>query len=361
MKQKKPTYRIIKVPDFFHKKAGKLPGSLDYTGKPKTTKAEISLISYHEDDILVSPIEDIGTLVLKDQTNHWIQVKSLHDTGQISNLGKRFSIHPLVLEDILNTEHLPKSEITDNKLFVTLKSLKFDKEEGLIYSPVSFILTNNSLISFQDKPLGSFTTVQKRLEEKQGKIRMKGTDYLLYQLIDAIVDNYFIAIENIRQQFEEIEDKLLGKANKDYLSEIHELRNTLMFVRRQLSALTKTLQPFIKEVYTDFISENTRLYFRDIYDHLIHLNELTESYKELQNNLVEMNNNNLNNQMNQVMKTLTVIASLFIPLTFLVGIYGMNFEYMPELSWHYGYPVLLGIMVVIVVVLLVIMKRKRWL
>jgi len=361
MNNKKTTYRFINVPVFFHKKAGKLPGSLDYTGEPKTTKAEISLLSYLEDDIQLSSVEDIENLTLKDQYKHWIQVKSLHDTGQISSLGKRFSVHPLVLEDILNTEHLPKSEITDNKLFVTLKSLKFDKENGLIYSPVSLILIENTLISFQDKPLSSLAAIQKRLEEKQGKIRAKGADYLLYQLIDAIVENYFIAIENIRQEFEEIEDKLLGKANKDYLSEIHELRNTLMFIRRQLSALMKTLQPFVKETYSDFISENTQLYFRDIYDHLIHLNELTESYKELQNNLVEMNNSNLNNQMNQVMKTLTVIASLFIPLTFLVGIYGMNFEYMPELSWHYGYPVLLGAMAVVVIVLLLIMKRKRWL
>lgn len=343
------------------KKVGQPPGTLTYTGELKQDKQNISLIKYDPkeydstDDLSV---ETIASDVEPEKVN-WINIDSLHDVNTIEKLGTQFNIHNLVLEDVLNTEHLPKFENFDDYIFFTLKMLQINDDNTINTENISFVIGKNYLLSFQEKRGDLFNPVRERIKEGKGKARGRKSDYLFYLLVDKIVDNYFIVLETIRESIENIEDELINNPKRNLLNEIHALKRLFIFVQRSIFPLREALNKLMKEE-SALVQKSTITYLNDIYDHILHLIDVYNSSRDTIMNLVELNMSNMNTSMNNIMKTLTVVASIFIPLTFLAGIYGMNFEYMPELGWKWAYPGLLIIMATLGIGMYLFMKRKKW-
>lgn len=352
---------MINLNKILSKKVGQPPGTLTYTGEAIQEKQEISLIKYDskEFDSLddFSP-DNILSNVEQEKVN-WINTDSLHDITAIEKLGAHFNIHNLVLEDILNTEHLPKFENFDDYIFFTLKMLKISDDNTISAENVNFIIGKDYLLSFQEKRGDLFNPVRERIREGKGKARVRKSDYLFYLLADKVVDYYFVVLETIRENIENIEDELINNPNKNLINDIHALKRLFVYVQRSIFPLREALNKLMKEESV-LIQKSTITYLNDIYDHVLHLIDVYNSSRDMIMSLVELNMSNMNTSMNNIMKTLTVVASIFIPLTFMAGVYGMNFEFMPELTWKWAYPGLLIIMAAIGIGMYLFMKRKKW-
>lgn len=345
------------------KKAGLPPGSLIHIGKQKTETVRISIIDYDLSDLtektLNSP-EDCIPFIKKD-TVSWINIDGLHDPETISTIGKIFDLHPLLLEDVLNTNHRPKVEEFDDYIFLSLKMLDLDKDKNAVTSEqVSLILGKNWLLSFQEQEGDIFNTLRERLRTKKGNIREKKTDYLLYRLIDTVVDNYFFITEHISEESEILEEKVLLSTDKELLQEIQNLKKQLIKAKKYINPLREVIS-YIQKDSNILISEGTTRYLNDVYEHIIQLSENIETQRDTISNIMDLYHSGLSNKMNQVMQVLTIIATIFIPLTFVAGIYGMNFDNMPELHWKYGYFMVWAIMAGIIVIMVMYFKRKKWL
>lgn len=344
------------------KKSGLPPGTLIHIGKKRANKVKISVIDYTEttfDEFECDKIEDAFTF--KDSnTVSWINIDGIHETELIDIIGSHFGHHPLLLEDIVNTLNRPKLEEFDDYLFLTLKMLGISKDQKTILSEqVSFILGKNYVISFQEQPGDIFDSIRVRIKESKGNIRKRKNDYLFYRLIDTIVDHYFFIVEHLSEQIERLEDVVLKSQTPEVLQEIQSLKTELIQLRKSISPLREAIGTISKDEIK-FIHKNTFHYFNDVYQNLLQVAESIDIYREMTKNLMDLYQSGINNKMNQVMQILTVIATIFIPLTFIVGIYGMNFEYMPELKWRYGYFIIWGIMVLVVLFMLRFFKRKNW-
>ena len=289
---------------------------------------------------------------------NWINLDGLQDHSIISKLGEHFSLHSLLLEDI-TSEHQPKAEEYEEYLFFTLKMLYKIQEGEIEYEQISFVLGKDYLLSFQEKEGDPFTSFRDRIRMDQGRVRRKKPDYLLYRLIDIIVDNYYVVLDEIGQQIEHIEDAIYKDPSAKEFQQIQRLKKELIFLRKALYPLRDALSKLIKDESGFIESQNAR-YFSDIYDHVVHLIDSMDTYKDLTTSLMDIHINTLNTRMNEVMKVLTVISTIFMPLTFIVGVYGMNFEYMPEIPWKWGYPVIWGIMILIAGAMLRYFKFKKW-
>lgn len=296
---------------------------------------------------------------LKKSKVKWIHFNSIQNIDSIEKAGQYFDFHPLLIEDILNPGLLPKGEYYKNHLLFTLKMLHVDKMNDIAHEQISFILGNDYLITLQEQPGDFFNLAKEKTLNQKGKVWKNGTDYLFYIIVDLIVDNYFNIMEYLREQLDEIEDLLVESPNQNYIHNLHEIRKKIVLVRKYVFSLLESLQNLISDE-PDQISESNYKYLNDIKDHVQYNFELVESFKEDQRSLVELNQSNQSNSMTQVMKTLTIITSIFIPLTFIVGLYGMNFHYMPELTWRWGYFGVLGFMVIVTALMIWYMKRKRW-
>lgn len=344
------------------KKSGLPPGTLIHIGKKRANKVKISVIDYTEttfDEFECDKIEDAFSF--KDSnTVSWINIDGIHETELIDIIGSHFGHHPLLLEDIVNTLNRPKLEEFDDYLFLTLKMLGISKDQKTILSEqVSFILGKNYVISFQEQPGDIFDSIRVRIKESKGNIRKRKNDYLFYRLIDTIVDHYFFIVEHLSEQIERLEDVVLKSQTPEVLQEIQSLKTELIQLRKSISPLREAIGTISKDEIK-FIHKNTFHYFNDVYQNLLQVAESIDIYREMTKNLMDLYQSGINNKMNQVMQILTVIATIFIPLTFIVGIYGMNFEYMPELKWRYGYFIIWGIMVLVVLFMLRFFKRKNW-
>lgn len=342
-------------------KVGQIPGSLTYTGVKRDDKPAIRLLQYDEKEISINEELAYEDILKKIQTNkvNWVHFFTLDQVETIEKFGLHFDIHNLMLEDILNVDHLPKVEFSEDHVFFTLKILGFNSEDHLEMEHASFILGDHYLLSFKEQRGELFKQIMKRIEGNIGKVRKKRSDYLFYLLVDTIVDNYFLLIEKLRKELEVLEDDLIENPDKNYINEIHRIKRQILTVRKYILALREAVINLINEEPEQIFESNYK-YLRDIQDHVNFVFEALETFREDQKSLMELNNSNMNNNMNQVMKTLTVVASIFIPLTFIAGIYGMNFKYMPELSWRWSYFLVLGIMVVISILMIWYMKRKKW-
>ena len=343
-------------------KVGQIPGSLVYTGIRKEENPALRLIQYNEHEIFYNqelPYQDILNK-LDDNKVNWIHFFTLDQLEAIEKVGEHFDLHSLMLEDILNVEHLPKVEFSEKHIFFTLKILSFDQDFNLEQEHASFILGTNYIISFKEQRAELLKPVRERIEKGIGKVRTKRADYLFYLLVDAIVDNYFLMLEEFRSYIEETEDLLIDNPSQNYIGRIHHIKKQVIAARKYIFALREAMNQLIKEE-PDQIYESNYKYLRDIQDHVNYVFESMETFREDQKSLMELNSSNQNNSMNQVMKTLTMVATIFIPLTFIAGIYGMNFEYMPELGWKWGYFSALGAMGIVSVLMIWFMKRKRWL
>lgn len=344
------------------KKAGLPPGTLIHIGNKNSSKTKISVIDYTNTTLSeLNNITPEESFPFKDSASvSWINVDGIHNTDIIQAFGTHFDFHPLVLEDIVNTLHRPKFEEFNDYVFMTLKMLGIDKDGSTIIAEhISFILGKNYLISFQEEKGDVFDPIRARLRESKGNIRNRGGDYLFYRLVDAIVDQYFFITDLLSDQIERLEEQVLKSQTSKILHEIQKLKHQLIFLRKSLSPLREAIT-LLQKNEVKLIQKNTVHYFNDVYEHIIQVTESIEMYREMAANLMDLYQSGINNRMNQVMKVLTIIATIFIPLTFIVGVYGMNFDYMPELRWKYGYFFTWGIMIAVVLLMLKYFRRKKW-
>ena len=344
-------------------KAGMPPGTLVHIGKESNQQVSFSLVSYNTETAEEIPVSSVQQCVdaMKKGFIMWINVNGIHNTCVIEEIGKAFNLHPIVLEDITNTEQRPKFEDFDDYVFFTLKNLDFNKNERMInYDQMSFIFTDQLVISFQEKEQGIFDLIKERLLNGKSKSRSRGADFLVYLLIDAVVDTYFSVIEEQEVEIEHLEEEILKDVKGDSLKEIQNIKRDLIVLLRSVYPLREGISKLEKRE-SKFISDDTQMFFRDIYNHTIHIIESIETQRDILSGLMDIYLSSISNRMNAVMKVLTVIATIFIPITFVAGVYGMNFKVLPELGWEYGYLYFWIICIAVVIGMLIYFRRKKWL
>jgi len=346
-----------------HEKVGLPSGTLVHIGERKAEKIKITIIDYDPKNYQEKEVEKVEECFpFKDKpTVTWINIDGLQEVGIIEKIGAHFGIHPLVLEDILHTGQRPKAEDLGDYLFIVLRMLYHDeREDVMIGEQVSLLLGPNYVISFQEREGDIFNPVRERIKNSRGRIRKGGADYLAYTLLDAIVDHYFVILEKMGEKIESLEEELVTNPTPATLQTIHTLKKDLIFLRKSVWPLREVING-LERGESPLITEPTGIYLRDVYDHTIQVIDTIETYRDMVTGMLDIYLSSLSNRMNEVMKVLTIIATIFIPLTFIAGIYGMNFKYMPELEWHWGYFGVLIAMVVIVGFMGLYFKRKRWL
>jgi len=351
---------------FIKKHSGKIglpPGSLVYLGDKKSDKIQIQIFDYTEKTMQEFEFKEIDkTLPFRDtSTVTWINIDGIHDIQLIEKIGNHFNIHPLVLEDIVNTDHRPKMDDMDSYLYFNLKMISLNNDKDTIQAEqVSLVLGKNYVISFQERHGDVFESIRDRIRYDKGRIRKMDADYLCYALIDAIIDQYYTIIEYIGDRIEGVEDDVLENPASKTLHKLYQIKNDLLFLRKSIWPLRDIINR-LERGESKLIKSGTRLFFRDIFDHTIQIIEMMETMRDMNSGLFDMYLSNISNKMNEVMKVLTIIATIFIPLTFIAGIYGMNFVNMPELKWQWGYFGVWGIIVLVAVSLIVFFKKKKWL
>ncbi len=344
-------------------KTGLLPGSLIHVGDVLEAQSRISLIDYKKEHIEERQVLCIDEILPYKDTDSitWVIVEGLAEVHIVKKIGDMFGIHPLVLEDILHTHQRPKFEEYDDYLYIVLKSLVAEGERFCVnYEQISFVVLKGFVFMFKEKADELLYPVLHHIRKAQGRIRNLDSDYLMYNLLDTIVDQNFILLDALDDSVTSLEEKVYSDTSQNMLHEIQRLKREVISIRRNVSPIRELLAGLLRSD-SELIQESTRLYLTDVSDHTIHVIESIESYRDILSGLMEIYMSNVSNKMNEVMKVLTVFASIFIPLTFLTGVYGMNFEYMPELSWKWAYPALWTAFVVITVASLLYFKRKRWL
>ncbi len=345
------------------KKSGLPPGALVHIGEKKTDEIKITVMDYNEAGFQEERFKSIeACFVFKDKPSvTWINVEGLHDVGNIQKLGDCYGFHPLVLEDILNTDQRPKIEDFDNYIYVVLKMLHNGKSAQTVTEQISLVLGPNYVISFQEGIEGDvFNPIRERIRTGKGRIRSMGADYLAYSLIDAVVDNYFVIIEKMGERIEELEDELVENPAAKPLHEIYELKREMIFLRKAVWPLREVVSS-LGRGDSPLVHDSTRIYLRDVYDHTIQVIDAIETSRDMLAGMLDIYLSSMSNKMNEIMKFLTIIGTIFIPLTFIAGVYGMNFEFMPELKWRWGYFVLLGAMLGVGISMLLYFKKKKWL
>ncbi len=363
MKPLNHTYRT--VTSLFRqrpKEIGLPPGTLIHVGEKKAVRTVLSHLDYDEEQF--SRREDVAVdecLALKNRrTVGWTNVAGLHEIDQIEKIGREFKLHPLLLEDILNTDHPPKFEEFENAALIVVKLFSFDQESCSIDAEqISLVLTPDKVLTFQERSGAVFDSVRKRLERKSGRIRQRGADYLAYALLDAVVDSYFHILEKVGERLDFLETELIEHPSHERLKQVHRLKGQLIFLRKNLWPMRELTGSLLHSEST-LLEDQTNVFLRDLHDHGVQVLDLVESYRENASGLIDLYMSSVSQRMNEVMQVLTIMASIFIPLTFIAGIYGMNFEYMPELKWRYGYPLAWGLMGACGVAMLWFFKRKKW-
>jgi magnesium transporter len=340
-------------------KVGLPPGDIKHIGEQKKWNTSIKIIQYNEEIFEQNDLSNPDDLLKVNNGNIvWIDIEGFSNHKLIKDIGKYYNIHEMILEDIFNTNHLPKYEEGEDKLIFIIKSFSKDEEE-IKTAHVTIILKKNLIISFREMPTNLLVPKIDRIKIGRGRARRKKGDYLFFVLIDSFIDSYYLFFENLREQALELESNILENPKENYIKDIYQIKNTLTSIRKDLFPLKNAINQIITEE-PDFIMEDNFKYFSDCKDHANELIEYYHSFGEMINNLITLNENNLNNNTNRIMKVLTIIATIFIPLTFIAGIYGMNFEFMPELKWKYGYFAALFIMLSISVFIILFMKKKKW-
>ncbi|MCG9127402.1 magnesium/cobalt transporter CorA [Candidatus Poribacteria bacterium] len=354
---------ISSLKKYTNRKVGLPPGTLVYVGEERTDPVQISVFNYNEtlfDENIVQTVE--ACLPYRnDDTVLWIHAEGIHDAEIIEEIGVHFGVNSLVLEDLMTSTQLPKIEVHDKYVFIILKSIGYPTTSlDISKEQISLIIGENFLISLQEEPGDLFASVKDRLRNKMGRIRQMGVDYLLCALIDIIVDNYFIIIDQLNDRIEAVEEQAITNPTPEVLTEINSLRREFLFLRRPILPLRDVLEETVKGEI-QFITQDTHLYFQDVYDHLEQVIHTIETLRIAVSELFNTYTSAISHRMNEVMKVLTVVATFFIPLTFITGIYGMNFKFMPELDSLWGYPVVLLAMLTISIGMFIYFKLKKWL
>jgi len=344
------------------KKVGLPPGSIVHIGNKRDEKVKITIVDYCEAKFQEKEAKSVEEcLPYKDKsTVTWINVDGVHEMKVIEEIGKCFNLHPLILEDIVDTDQRPKIKDFVNYIFIILKMLYYDKNDNeMKVEQVSLILGKNYVISFQEREGDVFNSIRERIRNNIGRMRKAEADYLVYALMDAVVDNYFIIIEKLGEKIENLEDKVISRPKPVNLRVIHKLRRDLIFLRKSVWPLREVIS-ILQRGESSLILESTNVYLRDVYDHTIQVIDTVETLRDIISGMLDIYLSSVSNRMNEIMKVLTIIATIFIPLTFITGIYGMNFRNMPEIKWVWGYPVVLLGMLIIGIIMVIYFKRKKW-
>jgi len=343
-------------------KVGLPPGTIKYTGKKGGIPLKLNYVEYNVDSHQSETFEDVRKAIIhkaKEGVVQWYDVRGLHDEAFIQKIGDIFEIHSLALEDIADVYKRPEYSEFANGHFISLKYIHFQKgvlniQNVSVYFDAGFVLT------FQEDDDDVFTHLRERIEKSQGKIRLKQADYLAYTIVDFIVDNYFTVLDEIEERIENLEDVLIVDAESFDRSQIFTIKKTLLKIRKVIAPLRESLNAFSKSD-SDDIEDKTKLYVRDVYDHTISVVDSLDTMRDILTGLQEIHISEISMKMNKVMQFLTIITAIFVPITFLAGIYGMNFQYIPELQHRNGYFILLGVMVALSGVMILYFKRKKWL
>ncbi|HMK59548.1 MAG TPA: magnesium/cobalt transporter CorA [Dissulfurispiraceae bacterium] len=346
------------------KKIGQPPGTLIHIGDEHLNDVKITVLDYNENEFReIDSASPEACYPFKDTDSvTWINIEGLHQPDVFEKLGQCYGLHPLVLEDIMATDQRPKMEDFGDYVFIVLKMITYDGRNG---SPdieqVSLVLGKNFVLSFQEGKDGDvFDPIRQRLRTAKGRIRKLGADYLVYALMDSIVDNYFAVLEKLGEQIEVIEDRLVADPAPETLRVIHALKRDMIFLRKSVWPLREVIGG-LERGESALVTESTGLYLRDVYDHTIQVIDTIETFRDMLSGMLDIYLSSVSNRLNAVMKVLTVISTIFFPLSFIVGLYGMNFKYMPELEWRWGYPTVLAVMLIIAACMLFLFKRKKWL
>ncbi|TFH04793.1 MAG: magnesium/cobalt transporter CorA [Methanosarcina sp.] len=342
---------------------GLAPGTLVHVGEKKAERIVISLCAYNSEELIEKELQTVEEcLAFKDKPgmNLWVNVDGLDRVEVIEKLGSYFKIHPLTLEDVLNTGQRPKMEDYDSYIYTVLKMILLDEErEEIIIDQVSIILGPNYILSFQEREGDVFDPLRERLKNPASRLRKNGVDHLAYSLIDAIVDNYFLILEHFGEEIEDLEEKLIVDPMPETMRMIQKHKRDMIILRRSVWPLRELINS-LQRAESGLIKETTQIYLRDIYDHTIQVIDSIEAFRDILSSMVDVYLSSLSNRMNDIMKVLTIIATIFIPLTFVAGVYGMNFDYMPELRWHWGYPVVILSMALIGISMFLYFKKRKW-
>jgi magnesium transporter len=343
-------------------KAGLPAGTPTHIGQIHHAHTATHALIYTASDVQKTPYDQVFDKDLSQNQRCWISTSGLNAVSDIAQLCDRFKIHPLVVEDIVNTHQRPKFEEYEHYLFLVFRRILTPQEadQAIEYEQISMVVLDQHLLLFRERDDDFFEPLIKQLNSAKGRLRAAGTDYLAYAILDLVVDHYFTLIDRMDEQIDSLENQVMLGRSTDLISEVQTIKRDLIQIRRSVSPLRELLSGFIR-CESGLVHEKTPIYLRDVIDHTVHITESLESYREILSGLMDIHISNINNRMNEIMKVLTIFSSIFIPLTFLTGIYGMNFDWMPELHWKWGYPTLLGCFVIIPSILWFYFHKKRWL
>lgn len=338
------------------------PGHIVYTGTKEIKDVLIDVFDYNPTFVDEETVNDLSNYAkdTDERTVTWVNANGLSDTKALTDIALKYDLHPLVMEDVANTSQRPKLDEYPNQLFVVFKMLYHDANGMLNTEHISLILGKTYVLLMQEYDGDVFDGIRDRIRNAKGRIRTMGADYLMYALMDAVIDNYFIIIETLSNKIEDLEEKIYTNPSENYSQDIQQLKKEVIQVRRSIFPLREVVNK-LEKVENHLVLKKTQVFIRDLYDHTIQVIETVEVYRDTIAGLMDMNATNIANRMNEVMKVLTIIATIFIPMTFLAGIYGMNFEHIPELKLENGYYFFWGAMVVIFIGSLIYFKRKKWL
>lgn len=345
------------------KKAGLPPGTPVYIGEETAEKPRITLMSYTSEDYEEKELEKIDdAFSFKDKPGtHWLNIDGLHRVEIIEAICNHLEVHPLITEDIVHTGQRPKIEDHEQYVYIVLRMLGYDDEHrGLEDEQVSLILGPNYVISFQEKVGDIFNPIRERIRSGKSRMRKMGADYLAYALIDTIVDNYFAVIEKMGEEIEDLEDTVTANPSDENLHTIQKLKRENLYLRKSIWPLREVVNTLTRGDVSR-VEDSTAVFMKDVHDHIIHVMDTIETFRDMVAGIMDIYLSALSNRMNEIMKVLTVIATIFIPLTFITGVYGMNFKHMPELEHPYGYPAVIGFMILLGLLMFIFFKRRKWL
>jgi magnesium transporter len=345
------------------RKTGLPPGSLVHVGSERTEKTRITVLDYdaeHVEEREIHAVEELAPYVGKPSVT-WIDVVGIHESKVIEQIGCQFQIHPLLMEDIMNTTQRPKIDDLGKYICLILKMIMFDEAVmELRIEQLSIVFSDDFVLSFQESESGIFKPLRDRIRNNLGRIRKKGTDYMAYSLMDAVVDHYFVVMEYMGEKIDSLEDQVVSNPKREILRDVQRLRDEILLVRRSVWPLREVIS-LLERAESPLVDKSSAFFFRDVYEHTIQVMDTVDTYRDILSGMFDIYLSSISNRLNEVMKVLTIISTIFIPLTFIAGVYGMNFEFMPELGWRYGYPLVLGVTATLCGILYWRFKRAGWL
>ncbi len=341
-------------------KIGLQPGALVFVGEEKHESVEIEKVEYSPEHYTACVLKNIDeAFPFSNDTITWLNINGVNNFSIIETIGNKLSIHPLVLEDIVNTDQRTKTESYDDFIFVIMKIVNINKDKDEMFAQqISLIIGKNYVVSFLEEKSAAFNILKDRIAQAKGRIRKAGADYLGYALMDVVVDNYFLVLEQIADTIESLEMEVIKDTNNYMRSDFYRIKRKLLYLRKSIWPLREEINSVMDN--DSIMQQTTMPYLRDLYDHTIRIIETIESFRDMASGLLDVYISNVSNRMNEVMKTLTTIATIFIPITFIAGVYGMNFEHMPELKWSYSYPIIWAVFILCSIGMLFFFKRKKW-